>query len=231
MDQFEQTVDEICGVLVSLTEEIVQIEPIPVEQVGLITAVKSSVEQVLALAKKTTEDSDSPVGRKIVSSRTVPTSSHSNSEAPESHDEPPANVPPALIDQADNTGRPSTINLPLVPPSSDILVFLQTLDSFPLRLLQSTLAYACFVLETVRLADLYSLFGSVLLFCSKEELIGIFRWYMGPGHRFIYRTSGITWGWQGGMIAPPPHHAIGTHVDVDEHGQCPDFLTIFGVCQ
>ncbi|OAG33983.1 hypothetical protein AYO21_11883 [Fonsecaea monophora] len=258
--QLEQTVDEIFGILLTLAGDIIQSKSLLTEQSSLITAVKSSMEQALALAKRVS-DSQGHLQEPTNSTAEFPSDGHAYSwKAPEKgvdnlepiitvngsqrtcpedtalHTKKPMVVPTVhqqtlYEDHSSDLGIPSSIELPLLPPTSEVLVFLQTLGSFPLRLLQNTLSHGCFFLETASTKDLYDIFGSALLFRSKEQLLHLFRWFLGPGSRFIYRTSGITWGGQGGIMAPTPYPAVSTIIDADQHGQGSDFLTVFGVCK
>lgn len=131
-----------------------------------------------------------------------------------------------------STTPPSHMEMPIKLPSASTQSLLRSLDSFPLRLLETTLSHAYYSLTIDQIPEA---FGWTLRFRKKEELIASIRWLLGPGRDYIYRASGLTWGSKNGNVAVfPPYMpnppSLGGGFGPDEAAEEPfDYLTVIGV--
>ncbi|KAH6874027.1 hypothetical protein B0T10DRAFT_588189 [Thelonectria olida] len=120
-------------------------------------------------------------------------------------------------------------------------------DSFPVRLVETTLSQACLFLNGeiyVPAEEMERAFGSTLRLLTRPQLVAYMQWLLGPGRNDMYQATGINWnsGSARGVksyfqyFLPSLAHAQYDSSDTDsppdhasnQAGQ-PEFLTALGV--
>lgn len=102
-----------------------------------------------------------------------------------------------------NTDEPNSMDMrrglngiPAVIEQAQVHMHELDTNSFPVRLVKTTLSNACLVLNGdvyIHAEEMERAFGSRLRFRTRQQLVTGMQWLLGPGRNAMYQATGINW--------------------------------------
>ncbi|KAH8893910.1 hypothetical protein GQ53DRAFT_745334 [Thozetella sp. PMI_491] len=269
----ENTIEELSNVLIGLCDVMLGTEAIK-EQPSLMARLQRSVSQVLKLTASisdtnetdtTQEPEDGDKRRCDERNKEIHPQKPPKRKAmdPSRAQQPPYQRPsfevsedtassPTLDVDTDDSNIVMETGLTTIAPLVEqtwALTHTNGLDtdSFPVRLVETTLSQACLLLSgdvSAPEEEMERAFGSTLRLRTRPQLIAYWQWMLGPGRNDMYQAMGINWTPSSARsvksyfdsFLPPLDHAGHESSDKnspsnhlsDQTGQ-PEFLTALGV--
>ncbi|KAK7416699.1 hypothetical protein QQX98_005025 [Neonectria punicea] len=234
----EEVVEDMSSVFINLFDEILGTEELAKQHPGLVGSLRSSAARILTSVKAVTSANGDYLTqgqhrwsreRRSMSNMDLPMEPFGNLYAEMSN---PVSL--GMNVDLDTTTSPYQL-------SSQTQQILSALDSFSLRLLETTLSQAYHFLNgtlPVPPDDLNRPFGSTLRFRTRTQLLTRIRWLLGPGRSHMRQAAGISWSTGQGSASLCFENSASVSVSSDpdgasllstDHRAPPGFLTALGV--